>query len=122
MRPQSLSRVQQLGRRIGSQEALDDISKPAAAGKSTRSGRRSVASGIGVYIALIAAAYLLGSALPSTPTVRPLPTSSRTICKQPPRTFEPAEAQSKVALITGAAGFIGSHVARCAASLFTAAR
>lgn len=85
---------------------------PAAA-RHPKSHHRGVVTGILVYVGLTIAAYLLGKSLPVSPRARPLPTSSRTICKAPPAPFDPARAAGKTALITGAAGFIGSHVARC---------
>ena len=67
-----------------------------------------------IYVLLVAVAYFSGRALPSVPKEKPLPTSSRTICTHPPTQFDTSLAQGKTVLILGAAGFIGSHVARCA--------
>jgi ABC-type Fe3+ transport system permease subunit len=72
----------------------------------------STAAGVIIYVALVLFAYMLGVAYPSKMKTRPVPTSSRTHCKQNPEVFDPAVAKGKTILVTGAAGFIGSYVAR----------
>lgn len=77
---------------------------------------RSVAAGFLIYIALVAAAFVLGRLQPLSPGARPVPTTRRTICTRRPRDFDAGQLAGKTVLITGAAGFIGSHVARRAAA------
>jgi hypothetical protein len=88
---------------------------PRSARQKGKQDSSSTAWGIFVYVALVLVAYLLGRCFPSTRKELPLPTSTRTICKRPPKDFDPAQAKGKTALIIEAAGFIGSHVARRAA-------
>jgi hypothetical protein len=74
---------------------------------------QNVYSGLIVYVLLVLTAYILGRSFPATPKARPVPTSSRTICKHPPKSFDASHVKGSRVLIAGAAGFIGSHVAKC---------
>jgi hypothetical protein len=72
-----------------------------------------VYSGLILYVLLVLASYLIGRSFPSTPKARPVPTSSRTICKRSPKSFDAGRVKGSRVLIAGAAGFVGSHVAKC---------
>lgn len=79
--------------------------------------KTSIVLGFFIYCGLVIAAFFLGAALPSQPVRRqPVPHDKRTICTRQPEPFDRSQAKGKKVLITGAAGFIGSHVARSASS------
>ena len=66
--------------------------------------KTSIVLGFFIYCGLVIAAFFLGAALPSQPV------------RRQPEPFDRSQAKGKKVLITGAAGFIGSHVARSASS------
>ena len=107
MRPSTRTRTLQYS------QSQQDVTGSAGKGQKVVGGKRGITYGIAVYLALVLAAFVLGKLQPLQPAkAKSVPLSSRTICKRPPEAFDAAQASGKSVLITGAAGFIGSHVAR----------
>lgn len=81
----------------------------------------SIIVGFLIYCGLVIGAFFLGKALPSRPVKsQPVPHNKRTICTRQPEAFDPSLAKGKKVLITGAAGFVGSHIARFGLASFVA--